>query len=176
MKTLYLFILLLIITTNSFSQQHALNKDTSRFDKQPLFVFNIPGKEPIYRTGFSAIDPNYIQDFNIHKGDATATQYGDLAKNGVFLVTIKPNITLLTLSELFDRFHIAKRHRNLTVFLDSGICYKPYGQFFPTNVKSVRIQKDADTGAKYINIHISGPYWPKPGEIHIRGKEITLIN
>lgn len=78
-------------------QLHFELKDTLRLtdkngDYKPLFI--VDGKE-VTADIVSALDPNKIESVIVHKADEVTRIYGDKGKNGVILITLKKEISIV---------------------------------------------------------------------------------
>lgn len=154
-----------IAITYSCLGQGKLDKDTSGFNKKPLIVIN-SSKSIQQETYNISMEANDISSIEVLKN----------SKNGVILITLKPDIEMLTINQLFDKYNIAKRKRILPIFIDSAIMYKPEMALFQLKtIKNILIQKEKETKLKYINIISVRPLIkPKPGEMYIRG--LAILN
>jgi len=174
MKRLFLFfVVCLLKITYCIAQQGVLNKDTSKFEKRPLYVLNTEGAAGNMGMQISdiIIDSQYIATVEGCMEGCNVAQYGAKAKNGTILIKLKPDVKLLTLNQLFNKFTIDKKDRKYAVFIDSTIAYHPANIVFqPETIKSVTIDKETNTGIKYISIitiYIANR--PKNGQIMIGG-------
>ena len=113
-----------IIAINSCFAQPYLKKDTSAFKNKPILIINGAGnvEKEVSNLCMDILD---IQSLDIPNKSVWRDKFGERAKTGVIIFTLKPGIELLTINQLFDKFNIAKRKRKLPVYIDSAIAYKP---------------------------------------------------
>ncbi|GAB3536967.1 hypothetical protein GCM10027443_28660 [Pontibacter brevis] len=71
------------------------------------------------------LDPNKIQRVDVYKGEKTVDKFGAKGKEGVVLVSLKEEVALSRLPEIFDRFDISKQARKLTVAIDGKHVSEP---------------------------------------------------
>ena len=153
-----------------YSQKsNELNKDTSDFKKAPLYILQLPLSNPIEATGIF-ININDIDSVAVLNDSTTKVNYGVKANNGIIIFKTKKYIKVLTISEILSSYNI--QNKNLRVFVDSVIIYKPETYYAdPKLIKSANIQEELNSGTKYISVLSIYPIRrPKPGEIYIRGK------
>lgn len=148
---------------------YELDKDTSKYLNYPLCVFQISPLKTVRSSGLCCIIPMAIDSISVYKNPEVTKDYGPEAKNGVILVKLKPGIELITLNQLYDKFNV--HEKNLPVFIDSAIVYKPDGLYLQADcIKYAKIEKEKNTGMKYISLLTGNPInRPKKGEINIRG-------
>lgn len=78
------------------------------------------------------------------------------------ILYFKPEAKLLNINELLTHFHISSKYFDLPIYIDSNIVYhKETSRFQVKTVTSVKIQKEKNTGTKYIMIksiyHVNNP-------------------
>ena len=175
MKSTWLILILYLFFTNlAIGQQNALNKDTSRFKNNPLFIYTI-NNQLQQASNMVDIDPNYIDRIDVNRSHELIDKYGPRAKNGVVSLVIKPgvDVDLINTDQLFDQFKVKKRDRKLPVFLDSAITFEPYRMLFEARkVKTITVNKEDVTGVKYISITTTKP---KPVR-SLNAEPITIRN
>ncbi|WP_295670784.1 hypothetical protein [uncultured Mucilaginibacter sp.] len=146
------FFLLLSIT--SFGQtEYELNKDTSWFKSCSIAIFKI--RTQTLQTYFCniLINPNNINNIKVDKTPGDTLIYGNNAANGIATLSLNPETQLLNYDQLLKKFKIEKSERNLPVYIDSVITYKPQNSFFEASmIKSIQIQKEKNTNNKYLSI------------------------
>jgi hypothetical protein len=145
-----------------------LNKDTSYFQRSPLYVLQLPLSDPFEGTGIFVKSAD-IDTVSVFKDSLTIATYGEKAANGVIIFKTRRFLKIITFEQLLTSYKITDS--NLPVFIDSAIAYKPRKNYFdPKAVKSVSIEKDSVTGTNYISILSYEPIRRlKPGDISIRG-------
>ncbi|MES2486821.1 MAG: hypothetical protein V4581_12860 [Bacteroidota bacterium] len=180
MKNLIIAITTVLLSSaNTFSQTGELNKDTSTFTTAPLYVVKLAsGKTSTTSTSLLAmIDQHHIDAMEIYTDRKNVEQYGDKAKNGVVIITLKKDALIITQTEIFDKYKISKANRKLPVYLDSNLTHNSADNFYSANkIKSVKIAKEKGTGMKYISIitdFVRIP--PDPNTFRIRGNVIGAV-
>ncbi|MES2809808.1 MAG: hypothetical protein V4619_14350 [Bacteroidota bacterium] len=171
MKTLIIAITAVLFSSaNTFAQTGKLNKDTSAFTTAPLYVVKLAnGKASTTSTSLLAmIDQRHIDAMEVYTDRKNVEQYGDKAKNGVVIITLKKDALIITQTEIFDKYKISKANRKLPVYLDSNLTHNSADNFYSANKKG--------SGMKYISIitdFVRIP--PDPNTFRIRGNVIGSV-
>ncbi|MDB5158528.1 MAG: hypothetical protein JWR50_3235 [Mucilaginibacter sp.] len=162
-----LIILFSTIAGNSFAQQNKLNKDTSGFANEPIYILAVDSFAKSYRVNYAAdfVDQYDIKNLEI-QGPKEAEKKLDKikAKHSLIKITMKKGIRLLTEQELLHQYGIPNKDKTLPVYVDSTLLY-PLAKvmFQPECIKSVTIASDAETGSRYISIFLKRrPVLPMP--------------
>ncbi|WP_162052908.1 hypothetical protein [Pontibacter pamirensis] len=71
------------------------------------------------------LDPDKIQHLNVYKGEKALEKFGDKGKEGVVVMTLKKEITLARLPEIFEQFHVSEKGQKLTVAIDGKHVSEP---------------------------------------------------
>ncbi|MFD0940641.1 hypothetical protein [Pedobacter boryungensis] len=82
----------------------------------PVWIIN--DKQVIDKKILDLINPNDIEDVSILRG-SEAKAYGERAKNGAIKITLKRNVKLLSLQQLFKRFSVKQTNRKLNVYVNN---------------------------------------------------------
>jgi len=171
MVKLLLTIILLFIVNLVFSQPPpTLAKGTSKYKNNPIAVITA-NKKYIGLFYNCVLNPNSIDSVKVQKSSDYYTKlYDKRANDGIIFIKMKHNTNFLTLKEIYSKFKISKKYHSLPVFIDSTITLYPEKAYFQENaVKTIKVQKESETGLMYISILSVNPTrHPKPGEIYIR--------
>lgn len=156
MKTLINIVAITSISImNLFGQPGKLNKDTSGVRVSPLYVVKLLDG-PTSTTSVSVlrfIDPQHIEAMEIYKETKYVEQYGEKAKNGLIIITLKKEAPIKTYDEVLDFYKIATRYRRLPLYIDSNLTANDGNTFLSANkLKSVKVAREKGTGMKYISI------------------------
>jgi len=148
-----------------------LNKDTTQFAKSPLYLVKLDGQANYYTVmpQLGLIEQSDIVQMEILKDKMADEQFHEKGKNGVIIITLKKETDLLTMDQLFDRFNIKKKFKNLPLFLNNNITAKLTDMVFAVkNIKSVSVEKEKGTGLKYLSIVSTD------SAINIRGSDFKI--
>jgi TonB-dependent SusC/RagA subfamily outer membrane receptor len=116
MKLLVAFFLSFCFLQNASPQQ--IKVDTT---SKPLVLIN-----DLYTSMNSfIINVDNIKSINILKGTSATSLYGEQGKNGAILITLKEQVKLSRLKDIFDAFNFPNTDRNLRVCIDDSIVSKP---------------------------------------------------
>jgi hypothetical protein len=131
--------------------------------EMPLYVVNGHLIPPESRIIFNLINLDNFEDYKVfQKDDPVSKSYGDKGKNGVILMTLKPNIKLLTLEEVLEKKCISKSDQVLKVCFNKSIVEFPQTLIFdPTSPFRIEI--------------ISGGYWVNGEKINPDERFINIV-
>ncbi|HYH16948.1 MAG TPA: hypothetical protein VD794_17065 [Flavisolibacter sp.] len=71
------------------------------------------------------IKSDHIKAISVLKGSEATNVFGDKGRNGVIMITTKPNTTLLRFNQILDKYNIAQADRKLRVCIDQTLINKP---------------------------------------------------
>ncbi|TSJ43437.1 hypothetical protein FO440_04395 [Mucilaginibacter corticis] len=134
---------------------HKLNKDTSDLAKKQLYFYKIDGSDRIYTAAASInlVDQGSISAMNFLKDKSATDQFGPKATNGVIIISLLQGTDILQADQLLDKYKIARKDRNLPLYIDSCLNRNSDKLFYPTkSIKSVTIAAEKETGMNYISI------------------------
>jgi hypothetical protein len=104
------------------------------------------------------INPNNIRNYSVYKDSSHTKQYGERGKNGVAVFTLKKEVKFLTLTQLFNRYHIKNSDRTLPLFVDSALFFDPTHLYLSEKqIKFMRVEIEDRTGMKFINLRTIFP-------------------
>ncbi len=148
-----------------------LDKDTSKFKENPLYVLKLSALSA-FPTSNLVINTTAIDSINVYKSPVSVELYGKSAANGVVELVLKRGTKIINFNELLTAFKIASSDSDLQVFIDSAIAYQPTKTYFePAAIKYVKVEIEKNTGMRYISIRsIYALKRPLKDSIYIRGK------
>lgn len=152
---------------------------THHAGNQPLFVVN-----GVYYNGsdFSdttALKPEDIQEITVLKDKDAAARFGEIADNGVILITTKTSRPAgISIAAAVEKFY-GDKLSNAMLYAVDGRMVKPDGLKVQQDaVRKIEILKKESglcvniithTGDAQPSLPQASPFKPKPGEIWIRG-------
>lgn len=71
------------------------------------------------------LDPGAIQSINVYKGDMAIEKFGEKGKEGAVVITLKEEVPLARLPEIFEEFNVSKQGRKLTIAVDGSHIAEP---------------------------------------------------
>jgi hypothetical protein len=171
---------ILFIGLTCFAQKLPLhlNNDTTKYKYPPTIVIHAKNqiiKNLSYKS-LSLIDPGDIIALKILKDTEATALYGVDGRYGVMDIYFKDSLNLdpsgnsnyYDFNNIIATYNIGK-YKGLPVYVDSVLVLHPEKIFIPPlNIKSAKIDKEAESGIEFINI-ITGDIKRKPGIIYIRG-------
>lgn len=66
------------------------------------------------------LDPTTIQHLEIYKGEKAVKKFGEKGKEGIVVMTLKEEIPLARLPEIFEQFNVSEKGQKLTVAIDGN--------------------------------------------------------
>jgi hypothetical protein len=157
----YFFIALLLPALCSSSLQAQPIKERPRYfanGPAPLLLVDT------FQTDFNSflVDAGNIKSMQVIKDSAGTRPYGEKGRNGVILIHIRENTTLLRLPALLDHFNIPDSLRRLRLSINEAIVRQPALLLIdPAQVQSIKPHvmlrwPDARTNEEetYLNIRI----------------------
>ncbi|WP_316770913.1 TonB-dependent receptor plug domain-containing protein [Pedobacter frigiditerrae] len=155
MKRFILFFALITLSFKGFAQV-TVTTTTSNKDsiiclccgpkdpsKQPLWVVN--GKV-ITQLNLSALNPNYIEDIKVSKGNDASSKYGSSAKNGVIIIILKKNIKTHSVNKILSKNKIDLASRKLPIYSNNALIQGD-SIFLPSNKKIKAVIVEANSNA-----------------------------
>lgn len=167
----YLTFTFLLGLINCFGQtNYQLDKGTSKNKKEIVYVLKLPEQPPLVTPNL-LIDIHDIDSITIKKGNDAINLYGSKASLGAIEIHLKKKAAIINFDQLLADFNIAYTNNKLPVFIDSVVVRGINDTYFElTDIKSVSISEERETGMKYISI-IS--FFParrhKKNDIYIKG-------
>ena len=179
MKKLVTLILLCLVIGGSSLAQGKLNKDTSEFlarlisSKSPHYLIKLNDQIIPYSAFpmLALVGQQQIDAMEIYSGKKADSLYAGSGEKGLIIIKIKKDPPMYTKSSFLKKYNIKKKYEKLPIYIDSTIAYHT-DQFMLSisNIKSVTVAKDAESGEKYISIITNTiKFNPDPNSTYIRG-------
>ncbi|WP_347158342.1 hypothetical protein [Pontibacter chitinilyticus] len=117
MKTHFLAALFCILAPGAEAQQlmpATVTMQASLQLPQPYLLINSQ------ETAMSAfvLNPDHIQSIEVFKGPAAVDKYGDKAKAGAVVMTLKEDVKLARLEQVYAAFNVPEQQRSLKLAID----------------------------------------------------------
>jgi hypothetical protein len=175
-KLVILSLLLIAIASNSFAQQVKLNKDTTTSLTTPLYIFKLYADDKEYNALplLALMGPETIFSMDVLTDKKANELYGSRGKYGVIIITLAKGIEVHEFDQLLNKYKIKPRFRKLPITINYALIRTTKYRYYTsttTNIKSVSVEKEKETGMKYISI-ITTDYNPNPApdnQFRIRG-------
>lgn len=177
MKKIILTYLIIIAGSYiSFAQRIKLNKDTTTSLTIPLYIFKLYADNKEYNALplLALMSPEGIFSMDVLNDKKANELYGSSAKYGVIIITLVKGVELQEFDQLLNKYKIKSRFRKLPITINNQLIRTTTDKYYTANsnnIKSVSVEKEKDTGMKYISI-ITTDYNPNPvpdNQIRIRG-------
>jgi hypothetical protein len=175
-KLIILSLLLIAIASNSFAQQVKLNKDTTTSLTTPLYIFKLYADDKEYNALplLALMGPETIFSMDVLDDKKANELYGSRAKYGVIVITLIKGVEIQEFDKLPNKYKIKNRFRKLPITINYALIRTTKDRYYTStsnNIKSIIVEKEKDTGMKYISI-ITTDYNPNPtldNQFRIRG-------
>lgn len=133
----FIFIILLVIS-NILSAQKIVIRDNNNFQNILYVIDGIPTFSDC-----SAINVQNIESINVIKGERATELYGYRAKNGVLIISTKPNTQFLNFKNIVKEYNISKADQFLPVVLNKHfVDEKEYLLLDKSAIVSVKILEE----------------------------------
>jgi hypothetical protein len=80
------------------------------------------------------IDQYWIKSMEILKDDEANQRYGEAARKGIILLTLAKGAELLNLTQMFDKYKISKKDRQLPLYIDNATANLPQTIVFASTI------------------------------------------
>ncbi|PRY13714.1 hypothetical protein CLV24_10584 [Pontibacter ummariensis] len=123
MKLIFLSTLLLCLFLCAEAQQQGQSNPASVSVSSPSPLMLIEGQE----TASNAIilDRNSIESIRVYKGEDAVSQFGEKGKDGVIILSLKEEVPLVRLEQVYMHFKVSPKQQRLKVAVDDRLVANP---------------------------------------------------